>query len=65
MVLPKLLDESDVLERACHTWVSFVNFLGFIRVIRKFALRVSDFGKAMMSGLLCLRLAITSIKHTV
>ena len=20
-VLPKLLDESDVLERACHTWV--------------------------------------------
>jgi hypothetical protein len=28
MVLPKLLDESYILERACHTWVNSFDFLG-------------------------------------
>jgi hypothetical protein len=37
MVLPKLLDESDVLERACHTWVNSADFPWVIRGIRKFA----------------------------
>jgi hypothetical protein len=47
MVLPKLLDESDVLERVYHTQVNSADFPWFIRGVRKFALRVSGFDKAM------------------
>ena len=48
MVFSKSLDKLTDLERELREWANIANFLGFIRVIRKFAvfaLRILDFEK--------------------